>query len=948
MPAPSTPPRTDPLTGREILIAALVALVLAAIPLWPGLRAGGDAVTMGVDTGTVGEPWNTAIGQADGVARPRNPGLTDQGVAFYPYYRWVVSSWLGGDPPWWCPLVYCGAPGLGNAQAGVFDPQVALLVAAEAIGGRSAFDAAIDLLAWLRIAGAGLGAYLLARVLRFGTSGAALAGVGFASSGFLVLWLHHSLSHVTPFLPWILLGLEGTRGPRPGRAAVAAALTLALAVLGGHPETAFYVGAAAGLWALAILRDDRRAGAWSLLGLALGAIATAPATLPFVEYMNESAAQAVREASAERAPVRMLGLGGVALLVLGVVGMRSSVSQLPRAVRIGGLFGLMAAGAFLLDRAGLPSTAGVTFVADAFGRPGAGGWYGNGSYLEEASGWLPSVVFALAFAAVLSGTGSSRRTGLLAVAGFIALGLVLRVPGLLELKRMVPVVGLGATVRLAAVSSLFLSLLAGRALEASSRSSRRLGVALFLLVAGVTQLDSSPVPPSDPGEVGRSDALLTFVRVPQPTLAVRGNALEGWLAPGLPIDRLTVRVAPFDQRGELDLDRCIDVPGELMAAPTATAATAAAALDAPDGAQWFNVPYLQFDRLERGFWAFDVQVFSGSALEPVETRRAAVSEIVRPHGATPLSWIWIGVSLALVALGGGGAARWAVVAIAAGHGVWFAHEQNPAVPAAELFPETATERIVLREQGFHRYFGDARALWPDTGLVRGLRALDGYDGMDPASYDEFRLLAMRPGLNALLAWNARGVDLDAPAWDLLGVGLLVLRGPLEHPDWRLVAGPLPEHPEYAETWIYTARERFPRAFVASEVLTPNEVGAAGAWDPRRTVATLAEWRPDEPASPTEARVVEFGNNDVVVEVESDGDGYLVLTEQYFPGWTATVDGESRGIEKVDGIFRGVALGPGTHRVEFRYRPTHLSLGLVLCSSVLIALAGIWRVRRPVR
>jgi hypothetical protein len=325
-----------------------------------------------------------------------------------------------------------------------------------------------------------------------------------------------------------------------------------------------------------------------------------------------------------------------------------------------------------------------------------------------------------------------------------------------------------------------------------------------------------------------------------------------------------------------------------------------------------------------------------------------VSEVRRDPRPTRLSLgLLVASGLAVVVAGGGGA-RWLVVGLASAHGLWFARGVNPAVPAAELFPPTATERVVAREQGFHRFFADPRTLMPDTGLVRGLRALDGYDGLDPADYNACRLLALRPGTNALLAWNPRGVDLDAPAWDLLGVGLLVLRGPLEHPDWELVAGPEPGHPEPAETWIYAARERPPRVFVGTEALPPEEVGRLADWDPARTVATLADWRPTVAATRARAEVVAWTNNSVSVEAELDGDGFLVLTEQVFPGWTAAVDGEPVEIERADGIFRGLPLTAGAHRVEFRYRPPGLLPGLGLAAVALGVAAALWRVRRPAR
>ena len=63
-----------------------------------------------------------------------------------------------------------------------------------------------------------------------------------------LLWLGFSLAHVAVTLPWMLYFLEGARARRPVAAAIGVALSTAAAVLGGHPETSFYVGAAAFVW----------------------------------------------------------------------------------------------------------------------------------------------------------------------------------------------------------------------------------------------------------------------------------------------------------------------------------------------------------------------------------------------------------------------------------------------------------------------------------------------------------------------------------------------------------------------------------------------------------------------------------------------------------------------------------------------------------------------------
>ena len=59
------------------------------------------------------------------------------------------------------------------------------------------------------------------------------------------------------------------------------------------------------------------------------------------------------------------------------------------------------------------------------------------------------------------------------------------------------------------------------------------------------------------------------------------------------------------------------------------------------------------------------------------------------------------------------------------------------------------------------------------------------------------------------------------------------------------------------------------------------------------------------------------------------DGYLVLTDAYYPGWIATVDGQPAHIERADILFRAVKVPAGQHRVEFRYQPQSFAIGAVI-------------------
>ena len=56
---------------------------------------------------------------------------------------------------------------------------------------------------------------------------------------------------------------------------------------------------------------------------------------------------------------------------------------------------------------------------------------------------------------------------------------------------------------------------------------------------------------------------------------------------------------------------------------------------------------------------------------------------------------------------------------------------------------------------------------------------------------------------------------------------------------------------------------------------------------------------------------------------------LIVSETYYPGWDAYVDGKPQPIYEVFGALRGVVLESGSHRVEMRYRPDVVSIGAAL-------------------
>ena len=89
----------------------------------------------------------------------------------------------------------------------------------------------------------------------------------------------------------------------------------------------------------------------------------------------------------------------------------------------------------------------------------------------------------------------------------------------------------------------------------------------------------------------------------------------------------------------------------------------------------------------------------------------------------------------------------------------------------------------------------------------------------------------------------------------------------------------------------------------------------------------------------ELRTIAGGRVDLVVD--TDEPGTIVVSQYAFPGWSATVGGDSASIDEVDGLVTGVAIGPGRHDVVLTYRPQRLGMLTLLTAAALIVLAVLW-------
>jgi len=862
--------------------------------------------------------------------------------------RFVARHWLVGEAPLWNPHVGAGAPALGHPALGVLDPQTLLQVLATRASGVQWESWWFAAFALLRAVGATVGAYALARRIGLRVSGACIAAATFGGAGYLALHAVESASRVLWLAPWLFVALERVRASSGSRGLLGVAFTTAAMSYAGHPEVAFYVGAVAVAWSVAMLRSDARAGRNALLALTCGVALAGPALVPFLEYATRSSLANLRAAAR---PFDWLGLGVLTTLVGAVWRARELAVRLGDDARAQQRFAVGAALAFALLAVGVaavapwPDSAWLTILHDRLGRPGSGvaGFYGVGSYGQHLAAWIAPLALALAFAGLLSpdlGPVSNVRT--LRWAAAITALLALGAPGATDLAHSLPLLKLSDPHNAGGVAALLLGLLAGAAFEHAPNWARWTSASTVALCIGAlvfaARLERSPEAPT--WSLEPSTELIGLSAFPAEYTAYGDLPFEGWIHPELEFGSAAVRV---------DSDaHPLPLPLELSTAPWRPELAELA----PPGAVWFRSRQLHVAELPDGPCRLALVLNDASGREMSE-RWLAATIVHRPPRLDL-------VTLVLAFASAFGAAwlrpkpvrgwrdaapTFALVTILVASILGFERELQATAPRASLFGTPEFAQRIAAASGDGRIASDVRTLPRHGALANGYRCVDESDGVGIGQFDAARVHALIPGVHAALGWNASGIDLASPLARLLDLRLVVRDGAFEREGWSHVedAGGLR---------LYACDEPFGFARIVGESVNTDYIARYPRdLDPARQahLSGAIGWEARRPFTRAKVDVVRRANSTIEFAADLDGDGLLVIGEQLFPGWSVDVDGRSAQLLSVDTLFSGVALSSGPHSIVLRYRPGMLRVGLFAAALALAALVRLaLKARAPSR
>ncbi|HXG71049.1 MAG TPA: YfhO family protein [Gemmatimonadaceae bacterium] len=156
-------------------------------------------------------------------------------------------------------------------------------------------------------------------------------------------------------------------------------------------------------------------------------------------------------------------------------------------------------------------------------------------------------------------------------------------------------------------------------------------------------------------------------------------------------------------------------------------------------------------------------------------------------------------------------------------------------------------------------------------------------------------------------------------------------------------------------WVTPVSVKAPDAEVLATVLDPRfDVRRAALFDPSADIeaAPSVQALPEPLAIAANVTSYEPGRVSLELTAAAPAGSALVVSENYYPGWTATVDGKTARAGRVDYTLIGVELPAGARKVELAFRSAPYERGKAITLFALaigaVALgAGLWLDRRAI-
>jgi hypothetical protein len=272
--------------------------------------------------------------------------------------------------------------------------------------------------------------------------------------------------------------------------------------------------------------------------------------------------------------------------------------------------------------------------------------------------------------------------------------------------------------------------------------------------------------------------------------------------------------------------------------------------------------------------------------------------------------------------------------------------------AAELFRDDPVTAALRQVKPPYRVFDFAGSYPASTLMAYRIPVALGYHGNELQAYDQ-------------LTGKDRGyAALQTPALlDLLALRFLILADTSTPPGWHRIASTAQNTfgnpavlyeqdsiPAYVR--IFAAAAKVPADQVAPTLLNPRFPHTRVLLFADTVGFTLPTLTPPLPVSAVRATVQEWAPGSIRIGLagRDSATTYLLVSENWYPDWTATVDGNPAQVYQADGSLISVPLPPGATEVVLRFESGGYRLGKTVSLIALLLALGLgavpfWHQRR---
>jgi len=240
-----------------------------------------------------------------------------------------------------------------------------------------------------------------------------------------------------------------------------------------------------------------------------------------------------------------------------------------------------------------------------------------------------------------------------------------------------------------------------------------------------------------------------------------------------------------------------------------------------------------------------------------------------------------------------------------------------------LYPSTEiTSFLQKQEQPFRVLSVDSRILPPNFSIMYKIQVLDGYDPLYLQRYGELMAASGRgrPDISAPFGFNRIITPQDPLSRinDFLGAKYVLSLKELNINKLNLVFSD-------GTIYVYENSRAFKRVFFVNNTLIANSKQEAietlfevnYPLNSRAVVEEVTDKKPFKNNwSIGSVKIISYQDNNIILETQNSDDGFLVLTDSFYPSWKANIDGKETKIYLTDFNFKGIIVPKGIHNVEF--------------------------------